>query len=191
MYVNEVSLVGTIDTVEETYYSYAEWFSKVFINVQRTSGIYDTIPVVISHSFFNANKAIGEKVKLLGEIRRAQSYYVFAKAAMLVSESISDQNNVELIGKITRLSTIRETPLTNRTIMDFTVSCYDRKGASCRIPCIAWERKAWYVQNYLDVGDVIEVSGRLQSRLYLKRYENGNEEQKVTYEVSINRIQLI
>ena len=40
----------------------------------------------------------------------------------------------------------------------------------------------------MNVGDKITAKGRLQSREYTKRYENGTEEQKVAYELSLNYI---
>ena len=41
----------------------------------------------------------------------------------------------------------------------------------------------------MNVGAKISCTGRLQSREYLKRYEDGTEENKTAYELSINNLQ--
>jgi single-stranded DNA-binding protein len=55
------------------------------------------------------------------------------------------------------------------------------------IPCIAWGRNAVYAGG-LSVGTKIRVSGRMQSREYKKRLENGELVTKTAYEVSISRM---
>ena len=52
------------------------------------------------------------------------------------------------------------------------------------IPCIAWGRNAIY-SSTLDVGDRIAIHGRLQSRQYKKKCEDGDVLIKTAYEVSI------
>lgn len=52
------------------------------------------------------------------------------------------------------------------------------------IPCIAWGRNAVY-SGTLEVGDKIAVCGRIQSRQYKKKSEDGQVCVKTAYEVSI------
>ena len=52
------------------------------------------------------------------------------------------------------------------------------------IPCIAWGRNARFCQN-IEVGTEIKISGRVQSRTYEKKYEDGRVETRVAYEVSV------
>ena len=56
------------------------------------------------------------------------------------------------------------------------------------IPCIAWGRNAVYAGG-LCVGTKIRISGRIQSREYRKRMEDGNLITRVAYEVSIIKIE--
>ena len=56
------------------------------------------------------------------------------------------------------------------------------------IPCIAWGRNAAY-GGELTVGSKLKIEGRIQSREYRKRDEQGNAMVKTAYEVSIVKIE--
>ena len=56
------------------------------------------------------------------------------------------------------------------------------------IPCIAWDRNAKY-SSYLNVGDKVNISGRIQSREYQKKSAKTSRG-KTAYEVSISKISL-
>ena len=43
----------------------------------------------------------------------------------------------------------------------------------------------------MEVGTEVKVTGRVQSRSYEKKYEDGTVEQKVAYEVSISNLEVI
>ena len=55
------------------------------------------------------------------------------------------------------------------------------------IPSIVWGRNAKFAKN-LKVGDRIQMWGRVQSRDYEKKLDNGEVEKRVAYEVSISKI---
>ena len=55
------------------------------------------------------------------------------------------------------------------------------------IPAIAWGRNARFAKGML-VGEKVHISGRIQSREYQKRLDDGTQETRVAYEVSINKI---
>ena len=56
------------------------------------------------------------------------------------------------------------------------------------IPCIVWGRNAVYASE-LPVGTHLKLTGRIQSRNYTKRYPDGTEENRTTYEVSVSKIE--
>ena len=56
------------------------------------------------------------------------------------------------------------------------------------IPCIAWGRNAGYADN-LKVGTGIYIEGRIQSREYKKKLEDGTAEIRKAFEVSILKIE--
>ena len=58
------------------------------------------------------------------------------------------------------------------------------------IPCIAWGRNARFCQN-LEVGSEVKIVGRVQSRTYEKKFEDGTTETRVAYEVSVASLEVI
>ncbi len=57
------------------------------------------------------------------------------------------------------------------------------------IPCIAWGRNARYAQTF-NVGEKVQILGRIQSREYNKAHEDGSVEKKIAYEVSVGQISI-
>jgi len=55
------------------------------------------------------------------------------------------------------------------------------------IPAIVWGRNAKFAKS-LNIGDRIQLWGRVQSREYEKKLDNGEVLKKVAYEVSISKI---
>jgi single-stranded DNA-binding protein len=58
------------------------------------------------------------------------------------------------------------------------------------IPCIAWGRNAGYAQQ-LDVGTKLLMEGRMQSREYKKKLEDGTTEARRAFEVSVLKLEEI
>ena len=58
------------------------------------------------------------------------------------------------------------------------------------IPCIAWGRNARFCQN-MEVGTEVKVVGRVQSRGYEKKLEDGTVLNKVAYEVSVMSLEVL
>ena len=102
-------------------------------------------------------------------------------------ESIT--NEVVLIGFICKKPIYRQTPF-GREIADILLAVNRAYNKSDYIPCIAWGRNARFSQN-LEVGTKVKVVGRVQSREYEKKYEDGTSEVKVAYEVSIGSLEIV
>jgi len=75
-----------------------------------------------------------------------------------------------------------------RKICDIMLAVNRMYNKSDYIPCISWGRNAVY-SNTLDVGDKIAIHGRLQSRQYKKKTEDGDVLLKTAYEVSILQLE--
>ena len=43
----------------------------------------------------------------------------------------------------------------------------------------------------MEVGTEVKITGRVQSRNYEKKYEDGTVEQRVAYEVSVGSLELV
>ena len=83
----------------------------------------------------------------------------------------------------------RQTPF-GREIADILLAVNRAYNKSDYIPCIAWGRNARFCEN-MEVGTEVKVVGRVQSRTYEKKYEDGRVEQRVAYEVSIGSLEII
>ena len=94
-----------------------------------------------------------------------------------------DENSVYIEGYMCKWASLRDTPL-DRQVADMLIACNRRNNKSDYIPCITWGRNAT-AASYLDIGTKLCMNGRLQSRQYVKNYNDGNEEVKVAYEVSV------
>lgn len=192
---NQVRLCGKIKSQPKySHHIYGEGFYELELAIKRLSDIYDIIPVTISERLLSdCEFEVGDLLTIEGQFRSYNKYdgersrlmlSVFARE-ILENEELNNPNNIEIIGYICKLPIYRTTPF-KREICDVLVAVNRAYNKSDYIPCIAWGRNARYV-NTLNVGDKINISGRIQSREYIKQLEDG-EQVKVAYEVSINKI---
>ena len=98
-------------------------------------------------------------------------------------------NEVVLNGYICKKPIYRQTPF-GREIADILLAVNRAYNKSDYIPCIAWGRNARFCQN-LEIGTEIKVIGRVQSRTYEKKFEDGTSETRIAYEVSIGSMEII
>ncbi|MDR2557817.1 MAG: single-stranded DNA-binding protein [Mycoplasmataceae bacterium] len=76
-------------------------------------------------------------------------------------------NKAILIGRIASDPILKHTA-SDRSVVNFNLAVTDSFSAknSYFFPCIAWEKRADYIQNYLKKGDLVSVDGRLTRRSY-------------------------
>ena len=98
-------------------------------------------------------------------------------------------NEVVLIGYICKKPIYRQTPF-GREIADILLAVNRAYNKSDYIPSIAWGRNARFCQN-LEVGTEVKIVGRVQSRNYEKKLEDGTVLKKVAYEVSIGSLEVL
>ena len=98
-------------------------------------------------------------------------------------------NEVVLIGYICKKPVYRQTPF-GREIADLLLAVNRAYNKSDYIPSIAWGRNARFCQN-LEVGTEVKIVGRVQSRNYEKKLEDGSIIKKVAYEVSIGSLEIV
>ena len=91
-----------------------------------------------------------------------------------------------LSGYICKPPVYRTTPF-NREIADLLIAVNRAYNKSDYIPAIAWGRNARFVKN-LSVGDRLALSGRIQSREYQKKQDDGTFLTMTAYEVSISKL---
>ena len=197
---NHLILKGEI--VSQKNYSheiYGEKFYIVNLEVKRLSSTSDIIPITISERLImNFDLEVGKKVEVEGQFRSYNNYEnernrliltVFAKEIRVLEENEEESedsnitNEVILVGYICKKPIYRQTPF-GREIADILLAVNRAYNKSDYIPCIAWGRNARFCQN-LEVGTEVKIIGRVQSRMYEKKYEDGRIENRVAYEVSI------
>lgn len=207
---NHLVLVGKV--VSEKRFSheiYGESFFVFDMEIPRLSKTSDIIPITVSERLItDIDLSIGQKVVVEGQFRSYNSYEneknkliltVFTKSIHVSEEDIEEEdietrkkkvsNQVVLNGYICKKPIYRQTPF-GREISDILLAVNRAYNKSDYIPCIAWGRNAKFCEN-LEVGTFVKIIGRVQSRTYEKKYEDGTVETKVAYEVSVVSMEVI
>ena len=204
---NQLVLVGEVTSEKRLSHEvYGEKFYIFDLEVPRLSETKDIIPVTISERLITEdNLKIGAKIVVEGQFRSYNSYEnernrliltVFAKDILLqenleeeiLEKRMSVSNEVILLGYVCKKPIYRKTPF-GREIADILLAVNRSYNKSDYIPCIAWGRNARFCEN-MEVGTEIKVIGRVQSRTYEKKHEDGTTENRVAYEVSIGSLEI-
>ena len=195
---NKLQLTGTI--TQEPVYShevFGEGFYETMITVPRLSDQTDTIPLTISDRLISQNGIeVGDKVSIVGQFRsynkldgEKSRLLLTAFVREVVDESeIENPNQIDICGYICKQPVYRTTPF-KREICDVLLAVNRAYNKSDYIPCILWGRNARFVQT-LPIGSKISVSGRIQSRKYVKNLGDDKVEERVAYEVSVSKVTL-
>lgn len=199
---NKVTIMGEI--VSGFTYSheiFGEGFYMMDVRCERTSGAFDTIPVMVSERLMDVKEDFsGQLVFINGQFRSYNRHEerknrlvlsVFAREVEFLEEiaDLKEANQVFFDGYICKEPIYRKTPL-GRDIADILLAVNRPYGKSDYIPCICWGRNARYAYNF-KVGERCAVQGRVQSREYMKRLDEENVERRVAYEVSASRLEAI
>lgn len=202
---NYLILVGKVANEKKfSHEVYGESFYVFNLEIPRLSGTSDLIPITVSDRLLTTTELeIGKRIVIKGQFRSYNTYEnnrnklvltVFAKDIMSDEEIEEDSkefisNEVVLNGYICKPPIYRQTPF-KREIADILLAVNRAYNKSDYIPCIAWGRNARFCQN-MEVGTCVRVVGRVQSRTYEKKLEDGTVEQRVAYEVSIGSLEVI
>ena len=208
---NYLTLVGKVTGEKKfSHEIYGERFYIFNLSIPRLSGNSDIIPITVSERLIKEDTLQeGNKLLIKGQFRSYNSYEneknrliltVFAKDIMEVEENEGEEENdivrkdiitneVVLVGYICKKPIYRQTPF-GREISDLLLAVNRAYNKSDYIPCIAWGRNARFCQN-LEVGTQVKVVGRVQSRTYEKKHEDGSVETRVAYEVSIGSLEVV
>lgn len=205
---NQLVLVGKVTSDKRMSHEiYGEKFYIFDLSVPRLSGNADIIPITISERLLlEEDLEIGKNVIIEGQFRSYNSYEneknklvltVFAKEIKFAENQEEDfkptkentSNEVILNGFICKKPIYRKTPF-GREIADILLAVNRAYNKSDYIPCIAWGRNARFCEN-IPVGTEVRIIGRVQSRQYEKKYEDGTSEIKIAYEVSVASLEVI
>lgn len=199
---NVIHLVGRI--ISDFAFShevFGEGFYHFTLEALRLSEVTDSLPLTISERLFHREQfPVGTLVHVTGQIRSYNSYVeaehrnklvltVFVKEMDLAVPPGQNPNDAYINGYICKAPVYRTTPF-DREICDLLVAVNRSYNKSDYIPCIAWGRNARYAGK-LSIGDNVLILGRMQSRVYQKKHESGEVEDKTAYEVSITKLDAV
>lgn len=176
--------------------TYGENFYQLELSIDRRSGYRDAINVMISDRLlFDKTLNTGDMLNINGQVRTYNTavngknrlnVVVFARELELLEDIEYYQNEISLEGYICKAPVKRTSPL-GREICDIMLAVNRMYNKSDYIPCIAWGRNASYAAA-MSVGEKICIEGRIQSRQYNKKDEEGNVTVHTAYEVSVVKI---
>lgn len=194
---NTVFLQGRIGSaVEYSHDLYGEKFYEFVLNVPRLSEHLDVLPITVSETLAQGLKE-GDHIAVNGQFRSFNRpegdrsrliLSVFARE-ILPPQADVNPNSSELVGYICKPPVYRTTPF-NREICDVLLAVNRAYSKSDYIPCIAWGKNARLIKT-APVGQKLEVSGRIQSRQYTKRLDDGSAEIRTAYEFSIGGVEFL
>lgn len=188
---NHITLRGTLMGLPEfSHENHERKFYRFLLEVERLSGTSDILPVVAAEDVLYAMDLFrGCRVEVSGQIRSFNSraaagrrLVISVYASELTTSDGEPENDVTLTGAICKEPVYRRTPL-GREICDVMLAVNRPYHRTDYIPCILWGRTAQETAD-LPVGARICLTGRLQSREYVKILPEGSEK-RTAYEVSV------
>ena len=196
-HLNQVTLIG--NPVGKPTYSHSNHGRNFYtfpLEVKRLSGTVDRLQILASEELLERTVVNeGCNLCITGEIRSYNNHKgggrrlvisVFAEELELAD--LPHDNRVSLIGNLCKAPVYRRTPL-GREICDIMLAVNRSYRRADYLPCILWGNSARLGQD-LPVGTPLLLTGRLQSRQYIKVLEDRSEE-RVAYEISVITSQVL
>lgn len=187
---NQILLRGTlVELPQFSHENHEKRFYRFLLEVERLSGAVDLLPVLVPEHVLGAmDVSGGTMLSVEGQIRSFNSrsengrrLVISVYAENLETCDEEPENQVCLTGTVCKEPVYRRTPL-GREICDVMLAVNRPYHRADYIPCIFWGRTAGEVAACA-VGTELRLTGRLQSRTYVKLLENGSET-RTAYEVS-------
>ncbi len=187
---NRIMLRGTlVELPQFSHTNHEKRFYRFRLEVERLSGAMDHLPILVPEQVLGAmDVSGGTMLSVEGQIRSFNSRASTGRR-LLISVYAEDletcdgepQNDVRLTGTVCKEPIYRRTPL-GREICDVMLAVNRPYHRADYIPCIFWGRTAGEIAA-CTVGTNLSLTGRLQSRTYVKVLEQKSE-CRTAYEVS-------
>lgn len=199
---NKVVITGFINAgFELDHVVFGKEFYKSHIVSCRESGTEDVIPVILQDRKMEQKPEdyANKYVRVEGEFRshdfrgnqdRKKFLYVFAREIKIIeSDYKSDTNEIFLDGYLCKEPVYRKTPF-GREIADVIIAVNRFNKKTDYIPCIFWGRNARMASS-TKVGTRLGITGRMQSRNYVKKNPDGTSKNKTAYEISVSSLEVL
>lgn len=161
--------------------------------VKRTSDVSDIIPILADKKLLDKLE-LGNFLHVEGQVRTHNiivnkknklNVYIEAESIELKNAEEGEHiNNLNITGILCNKPNKRITPK-GRLIYDLTIAI-NRHKKSDYIPSIAWVNSSDIIEK-ASIGDKLGLTGRFQSRKYIKKLGNRIEE-RTAYELSISKV---
>lgn len=195
---NKAVVSGIVKTdLKFSHKTYGEAFYTFVLGIERRSGYVDEINVMISERLiYESSLYVDDYVEIIGQVRTYNensegrnklNVVIFAREIQINSENMYFENYIYLEGYLCKTPVKRTSPL-GRDICDLMVAVNRMYNKSDYVPCISWGRNANYADK-LTVGTKIYLEGRIQSREYKKKLEDGSSEIRKAFEISILKLE--
>ena len=173
-------------------------FYKSTLQVDRRSENSDHIPMLVPEWLLDLEMDYrGKFVKVFGQVRTYNKKIdgrnhvlvrLFAKYLEVFDEEQDHENYVQMRGFLTISPTTRITP-NGRIISDAIVAVNREYKHSDYIPCIFWGKNAVEICKH-DASTELKITGRIQSRQYMKLLADGGCEARTAYEISVGKMEV-
>lgn len=195
---NKAIVAGSVmSPLKFSHKTYGEAFYTFVLGIERRSGYIDEINVMISERLiYESSLYEGDFVEIVGQVRTYNesadgrnklNVVVFAREIETGLSEEYFENYIYLEGFLCKPPIKRTSPL-GRDICDLMIAVNRMYNKSDYIPCIAWGRNANYADK-LEVGTKVYLEGRIQSREYKKKFEDGTSEIRKAFEISILKLE--
>lgn len=190
---NDVTIAGLV--VGNPQYSHSTrrgtTYYKLMLAVKRKSGTDDVIPICFPEDILDPNDDYeGRYFRFCGEYHSKNKFYdgknhlilsVYASEA----ESIDSYyvNDAEIEGFVCKPTYFKE-KLSGARVTEVTIATNRSYGGTSYIPCLLWNDAAEMAKGF-KVGDHFIFRGRIQSRGYEKKFEDGSKGTRTAYEFSV------
>ncbi len=199
---NQVTIIGEVASAfTYSHEVFGEGFYMVDVLVRRLSNSNDRIPLMVSERLLDVTQDYrGAFIMVRGQFRSYKRpeeqknrlvLSVFAREVEFIEEEPdgAKTNHILLEGYICKKPVYRKTPL-GREIADLLLAVNRPYGKSDYIPCICWGRNARYASGF-EVGEHVQILGRIQSRDYVKKLSETETEVRTAYEVSVSKLECL
>ena len=195
--VNQILLRGTLSQLPRfSHENHGKRFYDFSLEVERLSGTVDILPIIMPEQVLcQMDLSGGDMLEILGQIRTFNNHseegrklIISVYAQTLAACEGVCINEVELTGTICKPPVCRMTPL-GRQICDVMLAVNRAYRRADYIPCILWGQTARLAAS-CNVGDVLHLTGRLQSRQYIK-VQDGESLTRTAYEVSAMTAEIV
>ena len=199
---NQVTMMGEIvSAFQFSHEVFGEGFYMVELAVSRLSNYSDYIPLMVSERLIDTEQDYtGQFIRISGQFRSYNRHEekknrlvlsVFVRELEFLDEIDENEktNQIFLDGYICKPPVYRMTPL-GREIADLLMAVNRPYGKSDYLPCICWGRNARYASAF-EVGEHVQIIGRIQSRTYIKKLSDTLTEERTAYEVSVSKLECV